>query len=168
MIINVIKFDADVSKQSKAGKPYSCAVVMYKNDRGEIKEKNIMSFDGMYQEFCQTLKEGETYNISTIKNDKGYLDWVAVGDSASNAGPSVTGPISDGKGGLTVGRYENKDEAIRRAVCLKAAVEIVSATLGKTSDPADAAQLAIAIAPTFDGYLSGNIEEDVEDIAKGL
>jgi hypothetical protein len=51
-----------------------------------------------------------------------------------------------------------KDKEIRRAVALKAAIELVSATLKVGSSLENAADAAVALAPTFEPYLRDGVD----------
>ena len=171
MIITVKNVDVDVAKTDRNNKPYSAAEVMYVDDRGQAKMKAFHSqYDPFYKTVCG-LEAGVLYDVTTNKNDKGFLDWIAIkkseGASASPSGPPST---LGTKSNVSKDTYnENKDAAIRRAVCLKAAIELVAATATGKSDPAKLAADAVTISPIFEPYLRGDAtDKDIDDIVKEM
>ncbi len=80
-----IKFVETEEKQGKNGKPYKVVEVTYKNDRNETKSYRHFEFNNPeLATKLGALKKGDVIEVQTMKNDKGYLDWVAI-DAPGNA-----------------------------------------------------------------------------------
>lgn len=85
--INILSVNK-VTKNNAAGKPYTALEVAYKDSYGKVASKQLFSFGAQKGAFdsLQVAAPGQTYNLTVIKNDKGYNDWTAAQlTTASNA-----------------------------------------------------------------------------------
>jgi ABC-type phosphate transport system substrate-binding protein len=106
--INVI----NVSIEDK-GK-YQMAEVVYKDDRLETKTKKLMSFTNpSTYATLKNAKNGEAYEITQIKNDKGFWDWTSA--TKADAAAAATGAKSFTP---TKSSYETTEERARRQVLI--------------------------------------------------
>lgn len=112
MQINII---ATTLSQSPGNK-YQIAEVVYKDDRGETKTKKLMSFaNPATYATMKDAKQGESYVITQVKNDKGYLDWTSAtktDGSDAAAAPKAASFTS------TKSSYETTEERARRQVLI--------------------------------------------------
>jgi len=109
---------------------------------------------------------GDVFNVSRVKNDKGFWDWTAVstGDLGSDAGATsaaTSGYVAPIKTGTVVPKsnYETAEERAARQILIvrqssvSSAVEL--AVANKVKDPSE----VINIARQFEAYVFG---KDVE------
>ena len=106
--MNVTIINSEVQDKGK----YKAAVVSYKDDSGKVNQKNIMSFT--YPDVYSLLSKaqnGQTYSITSAKNDKGYWDWTAAelgaGAAAAKASTAPQAVRSS---------YETPEERARKQV----------------------------------------------------
>jgi hypothetical protein len=71
-----------VDATTKAGKPYQVVEVTYKNlsFQGKVESRKIMPF-GTTADTAKALKDaqkGDLFEITAVKNDKGFNDWTAA------------------------------------------------------------------------------------------
>jgi hypothetical protein len=93
------------------------------------------------------LSPGQRVKLNVQKNGK-YFNY--AGHEVLENAPSTGGNGNNGSRG-------SKDEEIRRAVSLKAAVELVAASMTGKSNPKEAAEVAVSIAPIFEPYLESGV-----------
>jgi hypothetical protein len=110
---------------------YRVARVNFKDSSGKVDGKNIMSFT--FKEVFKTLsesKQGDVFNVKSVKNDKGYWDWTEVEAAGKNSGAKTT---SSAVSGAVRGNYETPEERARRQVyivrqsSLSAAIDLAKA-----------------------------------------
>ena len=112
----------NVEKVVKGRTSYSVAEVVYENDRGEKKTWKLMSFSNP-QVFAtiSAAKQGDSFDITTGKNDKDYTIWAAA--TPASTGASVPGAQSSGSVAPTkvVGsNYETREErAVRQRLIVR-------------------------------------------------
>lgn len=155
---------------------YQVIELAYKNKsfQDKLEGKKIMSFTN--KEVFSALKEasfGDVFNVSRVKNDKGFWDWTSVtnasGGAVSSNPPSGVAPASSPspavKGNISPkSTYETTEERAARQILIvrqssiSSAVEL--AVANKSKDP----QEVIRIAKQFEGYVFGTGAEAVEDL----
>lgn len=165
---------------------YQVIDLAYKNKsfQDKLEGKKVMSFTNKdVFAALQKASFGDVFNVSRVKNDKGFWDWTAV--SADGDVPSVVNnsPVSNGTaapvktGNVTPkSNYETAEERAARQVLIVRQSSISSAVnlavANKVKDP----QEVIKIAQTFEAYVfgkeaapvveeapPGNFFEDMED-----
>lgn len=85
MQITIVKVGLVETIPTDKGRSYNKVEVLYRNERGEVQTKNLISFKnpGVFKEI-QSAKEGDVFDVKSTKNDKGYFDWVSVSKSNGN------------------------------------------------------------------------------------
>jgi len=172
---------------------YQVIELAYKNKsfQDKLEGKKVMSFTNK-DVFTALSKAsfGDVFNVSRVKNDKGFWDWTAVstGDAgvdvpSASTGSSVAASPVSGANALKTGNvvpksnYETAEERAARQVLIVRQSSISSAVdlavANKVKDP----QEVIAIAKQFEAYVfgkdadvptealeaTGNFFEDMED-----
>lgn len=139
---------------------YQQLEVVYKNltFQGKVESKKLMSFGAGASAF-KALSEGSNggvFDITVVKNDKGYNDWTA----ATMAVPGATTPtaVSAGKPNPTPkSTYETPEERAQRQILIVRQSSIGSAvsllTAGAKSPPKTSD--VIATAKELEAYVFG-------------
>lgn len=164
-ILNVGK----ATKVGPSGKPYEVLDLAYKNNtfQGKVEGKNLMPFGANAGGF-NTLKNaqpGQTYEITVVKNDKGYNDWTAAtpADAGAPAAPQQTGPAQGqvyqgakpANAAARPNTFETPEERAKKQVyivrqsSLSAAINSLSPGAKSTLKSAD----VIALAKEYEAYV---------------
>lgn len=120
--MNITILSIDIKTMPTARGSYQVADVAYKNNtfQGKVEGKKVMSFGATAKAFASLAEAspGESYNISIVKNDKGYNDWVELtrGDASVAAATSATPAAS--KSAPTKTTYETPEERALRQVLI--------------------------------------------------
>jgi hypothetical protein len=140
---------------TKAGaKGYSTAFVDYLNEKGESKQWKLISFaNPAVFDALKNAKEGDTYNITTGKNEKDFTVWVSAtkSDSGSSAAPTKSAPAA-----AVRSTYETPEERatrqrlIVRQSSLSNAIEY---TLGRTDQADMNVNDVLALADRFTAWV---------------
>lgn len=126
MLIKIIA----VSEPEKV-KTYFTMEVNYKDEAGKTQGKKLMSFAfPLVFNALKDAKQGDVFEITTKKNDKGYWDWTDVATSTSQEiGTSTAKPAS---AIATKSSYETADErAVRQRLIVRQSS--ITAALGTLS-----------------------------------
>ncbi len=120
-IVNIVLTTVPTSKGS-----YQQLETVYKNLTygNKVESKRIMSFGAGKASFevLSTARPGDVYDVTVIKNDKGYLDWTAMtkgnadGQDTSNAGKAPTGQSPAGNAPARTSTYETPEERAKKQV----------------------------------------------------
>jgi hypothetical protein len=146
MQINVIKVATEQRQGKKPGSQYSQLTVTYKSDRGDIKEKKIMSFaNPAVYNTLKDAKDGDVFEVATQKDGE-YVNWTSAVLYGGDGGMAVvpTKSVSDSRGAEpkamgTRSTYETPEErALRQRLIVRQssisnAVEIL--TTGAKTPP---------------------------------
>lgn len=165
MIIQVL--NVEISKASKGGRAWETAEVSYKDENGKVNAKKLMSFNN--PEVFSSLKSaaaGSRFAVQSVKNDKGYWDWVSVAAAGeANIGAEPAGHSSQGGKANTYHdpretkeEREKKQQTITRQACLNTAV----ASFGTAASEQDV-EAFITRARVFENYVNGQTIADLED-----
>lgn len=98
--------------------------MVYKDDRGETKTKKLMSFaNPATYATLKDAKNGELFDITQIKNDKGFWDWTSATRSDATGATASTGadaPATTPAKSFTPTKssYETTEERARRQVLI--------------------------------------------------
>lgn len=170
-ILNIAK----VQKTSAAGKPYEALDIAYKNDtfQGKVEGKNLMPFGANAGGFkvLANAATGQTYEITVVKNDKGYNDWTNAtllegggtqGASPAQAPQRSINAAAPSPSAARVNTFETPAERAKKQVyiirqsSLSAAIGTLSPGAKSALKPAD----VIAAAKEYEAYvLDLNVEE---------
>lgn len=144
MQINVIKVATEQRQGKKPGSQYSQLTVTYKSDRGDIKEKKIMSFaNPAVYNTLKDAKDGDVFEVATQKDGE-YVNWTSAttgsgGVDTGGAGSPVPSRGAEPKAIGTRSTYETPEErALRQRLIVRQssisnAVEIL--TTGAKTPP---------------------------------
>ena len=105
------------SKQSKAGKPYQSAEVVYKNlESGKVENKNITQYSNVFKGVADAV-QGQVFDVKNEKDDNGYWQWTSfVRDvnyvPGSAPAPTPAGTAVPAKGGT----WETPEERAKKQV----------------------------------------------------
>jgi hypothetical protein len=135
-----------VEKVAGKGKSqgYEKAEVVYRDDRNEVKTKNIVSFaNPSVFNAVKNAQANDTFDVSVTKDDKGYYQWTSVTQSDGTTPTASISKASEGKQGAPLGtgrsNFETPEErALRqrlivRQSSLSTAVEVL--TTGAKAPP---------------------------------
>lgn len=104
---------------------YQVADVAFKNltFQGKVEGKKIMSFGATKDSFgvLATAQKDDIFEVTIVKNDKGYNDWVAMTKGDANASPQQGTSSTNNQtnvGGSTgrVSTYETAEERAKKQV----------------------------------------------------
>jgi hypothetical protein len=141
-----------VNPDGKRGS-YDVTEFVILNEKGETKEYAVFKNAPAHNNVVR-LQEGDQVEISFVKKGKFYnVDTVEKIEAGEAAPRKKIVPPTHG----------NKDADIRRAVCLKAAIELCAATATSKTDLKALAVEAVEIAPLFDPYLKGEAGDPFEE-----
>ena len=150
-----------LSTKPTARGSYQELEVVYKNltFQGKVESKKLMSFGAGASSF-KTLSEanqGSTWDVTVVKNDKGYNDWTAV-SVANGSAPVAAAATGTGKPNPTPkSTYETPEERAQRQVLIVRQSSVGSAvtalSAGVKSPPK--ASDVIAYAKELEAYVFG-------------
>lgn len=130
------------TKKSESGRTFQQLEIAYKNEQGTPQLKKLISFSNpnMYK-LAKTWVKGDTFNITTVKNAKGYWDWTGIegeGQVATESKPAAT-PTR-----VTGSNYETKEERTARQLYIIRQSSLANAIeiLNKGADTAEVLKLA--------------------------
>lgn len=151
MKINVISVD-NQTKTAKNGKSYQTLEVVFKNLSfgNKVESKQLMSFGATKDafDFLRSVSGGN-FEVTVVKNDRGYNDWTAV-QPITDAEASVQDAPSNATKHSSPARsnFETPEERAARQVlivrqsCLSNAVAILNAGAKTPPNPDDVMILA--------------------------
>jgi len=161
--MNITLLSVDIKTVPTAKGSYQTADVAYKNNsfQGKVEGKKVMSFGATKDSFSTLAlaQPGESYEVTIVKNDKGYNDWVSMAKAEAGANsPAVSAPAG-GKAPAATPRstYETPEERAQRQVLivrqssLSAAVNLLLAG-AKTPPPVEN---VLALAKQFEDFVFG-------------
>jgi hypothetical protein len=132
---------------------YKMMEVAYKSD-GKVTSKKVMSFGNAADVFKRltSAKPGDSFDIKSQKNDKGYWDWVGISDGtgsmtaakpAGNATPKST--------------YETAEERANRQVLIVRQSSLSNAVeyLALNTKKVPSVQEVVEVAKFFESYVFG-------------
>jgi hypothetical protein len=136
---------------------YFAAEIVYKDERDETKTKKLMSFaNPATYATLKDAKNGEAYEITQVKNDKGFWDWTsATKADGSNAGAAGTTKSFT----PTKSSYETTEERARRQVLI---VKQSSLSQAVASFPAASVEQILERAQTFADWVLADDKLAVE------
>lgn len=159
-----------VTTKPTARGSYQELEVVYKNltFQGKVESKKLMSFGANANSF-KTLAEasaGSTWEVTVVKNDKGYNDWpnVVSASAAAAAGPSAAAPASK-PNSSPKSTYETPEERAQRQILIVRQSSVSSAVAALTAGAKAPPKLedVIAYATGLEQYVFGNSFKDTAD-----
>ena len=150
---------------------YQVIELAYKNKsfQDKLEGKQVMSFTN--REVFSALKEasfGDVFNVSRVKNDKGFWDWTSVanaGGGAVSSNPS-SGVVPASQAGLTVkgntspkSTYETSEERAARQILIVRQSSISSAVELAVANKIKNPEEVIIIDKQFEAYVFGHETE---------
>ena len=147
---------------------YGVAEVTYKNltFENKIEAKKVMSFT--HKEVYNTLKSAEmgaVFTVQRVKNDKGYWDWVSLGDapvettggtSVATAAKATASPKST---------YETPEERAKKQVYIVRQSSITAAiAVLKTDKKNPTPDEVMQVADMFVHYVMNDAPNPVTDV----
>jgi hypothetical protein len=156
MQIQILSVTIETKPTAKGS--YQVADVAYKNlsFQGKVEGKKVMSFGATAEGFkaLALAQPGEIYEVTVVKNDKGYNDWTSLAKSGAGT-PAAEGNATGSNGGSARAAtstpvrstYETPEErAIKQVYIVKqSSVSNAIATLSvgaKIVKPVDVLELA--------------------------
>jgi hypothetical protein len=159
MQISVIDVGQPTTHASANGRSYEMIEVAYKNENGQIQQKKLMSFKNpdVYKQ-ALTWEKGATVHIQAEKNEKGYWEWIGLGDvPVASASPSSQPSKSNSNTRVTGSNYETKEERAVRQVMIVRQSSISSAISALTaSNNVPSSNDILSLAKEFEDYVMGN------------
>ena len=168
-----------VSTVPTAKGSYQVIDLAYKNKsfQDKLEGKKVMSFTNKdVFAALQKASFGDVFNVSRVKNDKGFWDWTGVssGNAAMDASNNTfanSSPVSNpaAKSGNVTPKsnYETAEERAARQVLIVRQSSISSAVEFAVANKLKDAQAVIAIAKEFEAYVFGTEAPVVEEAPPG-
>lgn len=168
---------ATTSATSANGKPYQKLEVNYKDlGFGKVASKTLLPFGAQKAAFDGLVgaSTGSVFNITVVKNDKGYNDWTAVSEAPPGAlgvgtleVPSGNYSVSSQKTSPTAVKstYETPEERAKKQIYIIKQSSLTNAinTLSVGSKSAPAADAVLALASTYSSWvLSDEVKDAIE------
>lgn len=142
---------------------YQVADVAFKNltYQGKVEGKKVMSFGATKASFevLATAQTNDIYEVTVVKNDKNYNDWVAMTKGTADGqqqAPNRQPPA--GNAPTRTSTYETPEERAKKQVyiirqsCLSNAVSTLAAGSKSTVNPKD----ALAVADQYVAWVMGS------------
>ena len=167
LVIEVVNVSINTVPTAKGS--YQVADVAYKNKtfQDKLEGKKVMSFSnkGVFETLSKA-SFGDVFEVTRVKNDKGFWDWTALstGGSSDTQGTSDSGSMANNnstpsvKGTVTPkSNYETAEERAARQVLIVRQSSISSAVaLLAINKKAANIDETILIAKAFEDYVFGN------------
>lgn len=186
--MNITILSVDVKTVPTAKGSYQTADVAYKNNsfQGKVEGKKVMSFGATKDSFSvlATAQPGQSYEVSIVKNDKGYNDWVSMAPATAGAtSPAPAAVPSAGKPAANASprsTYETPEERAQRQVLIVRQSSLSSAVAAlavgnkiplKFEDVIDTAKAFEAyvfgteVASTDDGSIAAMQSDEFPDVS---
>lgn len=141
---------------------YKMMEVAYKASDGKVTSKRVMSFGAAAEVFKRltSAKQGDSFEIKSEKNEKGYWDWVGIGDpgTASAAPAARSGGTSNPSPKST---YETSEERANRQVLIVRQSSLSNAVdyLALNTKKVPSVQEVVEVAKFFESYVFGKQDE---------
>lgn len=184
-IVNV-----NVSTQPTAKGSYQVADVAYKNKsfQDKLEGKKVMDFASkVVFDTLTKAKFGEVFNITRVKNDKGFWDWTAANSDIAGDVPADQGPASTATPHATAPRsvaspapksnYETAEERAARQILIvrqsSISNAIAFAAVNKIKDEEDILRLATRFEAHVFGkettsYMTGEVAPGLAGFFDGM
>lgn len=161
MQISVIDVGQPTTHAGNNGRSYQMIEVAYKNESGQIQQKKLFSFRNpdVFKE-AQTWEKGQAVHVQAEKNDKGYWEWIGLGEAAANSSPAPQSSKPSNASTttrVTGSNYETKEERAARQVMIVRQSSISSAVSALTaSNNVPSSEDILSLAKQFEDYVMGS------------
>lgn len=166
MLVKVVSVSREDVPNKNGKGTYGKLTVAYRDDKGKLSEKTILSFTN--PAVFKTFERAEAGTEINVKSEKvgDYWNWTAIltGDEATSQAPVATQSSNGQSTRVTSGNYETKEERalkqryIVKQSSLSAAVSIL--TVGaKTPPEVDA---VISLADKFVEYVFNDDSKEIK------
>jgi hypothetical protein len=163
MIIEIVNVTISTIPTVKGS--YQVADVAYKNKtfQDKLEGKKVMDF--VNKEVFKVLKDakfGDNFDVTRVKNDKGYWDWTALTSSSNGNGmdpvnvPTNQTPIMVKGNPSPKSTYETPEERAARQVLIVRQSSISSAVEFANHLKLKTTEEVIQIAKEFEAFVFGN------------
>jgi hypothetical protein len=158
MQISVIDVGQPTTHAGNNGRSYQMIEVAYKNESGQIQQKKLFSFRNPdVFKSAQTWEKGQAIHVQAEKNEKGYWEWIGLGEAAANSSPSPTASKPSGNTRVTGSNYETKEERAARQVMIVRQSSISSAVSALTaSNNVPSSEDILSLAKQFEDFVMSN------------
>jgi len=158
MQISVIDVGQPTTHAGNNGRSYQMIEVAYKNENGQIQQKKLFSFRNPdVFKSAQTWEKGQAVHVQAEKNEKGYWEWIGLGEAAANSSPTSTASKPSGNTRVTGSNYETKEERAARQVMIVRQSSISSAVSALTaSNNVPSSEDILSLAKQFEDFVMGN------------
>jgi hypothetical protein len=169
--MNITILSKNIETKPTAKGSYQVADVAYKNNtfQGKVEGKKVMSFGASAQAFkvLAIAQPGETYEVTIVKNDKGYNDWTNLQKVDGAAAPQQQAAPAASKPGSVANAsprstYETPEERAAKQVYIVRQSSIASAiaALSVGSKTAVKKEDVLTLAKDFESYVFGKAVAD--------
>lgn len=149
---------------------YKMMEVAYKGSDGKVTSKKVMSFGAAADVFKRltSAKQGDSFEISSTKNDKGYWDWVGIQDATAGAAASMSAP--KGANASPKSTYETAEERANRQVLIVRQSSLSNAVefLALNGKKVPSVQEVVEVASFFEDYVFGRKDAPVDTSIESL
>lgn len=161
MKISIISIDV-TTKQSKAGKPYQNAEVIYKNlDSGKVENKNVNQYQGVFKKVAES-GAGQVFSITSEKNDGGFWEWKTFERSTADATPATNTPtpVATSKAG---GTWETPEERAKKQVYIvkQSSLSNALSTLSMGAKTTPTKEAVIELAQFYTDWVFADKKQDI-------
>jgi hypothetical protein len=160
MLITIRSVEVTTTPAKGKGRPYQTAQLSY-TVNGETKAWKLMSFSNpAVFATLSKAEEGESYEITTGKNDQDYTVWTSA-TKADGTAPAGKTPVKVASGSTYETREERaaKQILIVRQSSLTAAINTLTADAHGALDPDE----VMTLAETYTAWVFKTPDEDVFD-----
>ncbi|MDE3022307.1 MAG: hypothetical protein KGI54_10640 [Pseudomonadota bacterium] len=170
--MNITILSVDIKTTPTAKGSYQTADVAYKNNtfQGKVEGKKVMSFGATAASF-KTLAQataGESYEVSIVKNDKGYNDWVSMSKAgAADAGAPQTASAKPTTATASPrSTYETPEERAQRQIYIirQSSISAAVSSLAAGAKAAVEPSKVLAVAKQYEDYVLGKGASGFEDL----
>ena len=171
--MNITILSVDIKTTPTAKGSYQTADVAYKNNsfQGKVEGKKVMSFGATKDSFTTlaTAQPGESYEVTVVKNDKGYNDWVSMAKATAGASSPAAAP-SKAPNAAPRSTYETPEERAQRQVLIVRQSSLSSAvnTLTAGANTPPSVESVIALAKAYEGYVFGTGASGFDDLPSDI
>ena len=161
MQISIISVSVETKPTQKGS--YQQLEVVYKNltFQGKVESKKLMSFGAAASTFkvLSQAQAGNVFEVTTVKNDKGYIDWTAAAQTTGEVAPAAAATTGYASKATPAPKsnYETPEERAQRQILIvrqssvSSAVALLSTGAKTTPKVAD----VIAAAKELESYVFG-------------
>ena len=177
MAITIQVLSTSVETKPTAKGSYQQLEVAYKNltFQGKVEAKKLMSFGANSEAFKALITAAPTsvWEVETVKNDKGYIDWIKVAKgSATSSAPTASLSVSSNgaSGAVTKGNWETPEERAKKQVYIirQSSLNVAVAALSEGAKKAIEAGEIIGLAKQLEAYVLDSGTSTAEVVGKDI